>query len=159
MNINGVVSRQRQQRLFPDIQFTCNGILSKWIVGVRNRVGRFDEMPELQIWRKREGNTYTKVYFGLLSSSNNDSSTVREYILNPPIEFQEGDILGVYQPQEDRSDLLIYYQDNDGPNNYAIDTDVSLSSFTLGNIDKKHDYPLVTVEVSQTTGIKQIIFV
>ena len=116
-------------------------------------------MPELQIWRKREGNTYTKVYFGLLSSSNNDSSTVREYILNPPIEFQEGDILGVYQPQEDRSDLLIYYQDNDGPNNYAIDTDVSLSSFTLGNIDKKHDYPLVTVEVSQTTGIKQIIFV
>ena len=154
MNINGVVSRQRQQRLFPDIQFTCNGILSKWIVGVRNRAGRFDEMPVLQIWRKREGNTYTKVYFDLLSSSNNNSSTVHEYIPNPPIEFQEGDILGVYQPQEDHSYLLIYY-----PNNYAIDTDVSPSSFTLGNIDKKHDYPLVTVEVSQTTGIRQIIFV
>ena len=156
MNINGVLSRPGQQRLFPDIQFTCNGSVTKWIVGACNRTGRSDEMPEIQIWRKREGNTYTKVYFDLLSSSNNNSLIVREYIPFNPIEFQEGDILGMYQPQEDRSDLLIYYQDNDGPNNYAIDTDVSLSSFTLGKIDKKHDYPLVTVEVSQTIGIRQL---
>ena len=152
VNINGVVSRPRQQRLFPDIQFTCNGSITKWIVGAQTRtVGQTDELPTLQIWRRVRGtNFYTQVGYSRLDTSKNyNSSVVVEYIPNPPLEFQEGDILGVYQPNPDLSKLVFYYQRNTGPSSYGYVGDAPPTSMSLSNdvMFTKHDYPLVNVEV------------
>ena len=152
VNINGVVSKPRQQRLFPDIHFTCNGSITKWIVGAQTRtVGITDELPTLQIWRRERGtNLYTQVGFSYLdASTSNYSSVVVEYTPNPPLEFQEGDILGVYQPDTDQSKLVLYYQRSTGPSSYGHVGDAPPTSMWLSNDLKftKHDYPLVNVEV------------
>ena len=154
MNINGVVSRPRQQRLFPDIQFTCNGLITKWIVGAETRISG-SRMPELQIWRNVSGNTFTKISSSFLIPSETDNSNVHEYTPDPPLMFHDGDILGVYQPPVNESELVLYYQDNTGPVNYRRSgfVDNPLTSFTYsGTPANEYDYPLVSVEVHATTG-------
>ena len=136
-----------RQRIFPDINFTCSGNLTKWIVGgtVGNALG-----VEVQIWRRNDysDNDYTKVGYSILNADN-DRCNVYEYIPDPPLEFQEGDILGVYQQ---RSDMRVYYQDTTGPANYApLDVDppapATLNDPTL--VVSQYDYPLVTVEICE----------
>ena len=51
----------------------------------------------------------------LATDSNNDN--VYEHIPDPPLEFQEGDILGVYQRGGGRR-MRVYYQETTGPENY-----------------------------------------
>ena len=58
INMNNVKYRE-QQCLFPDITFTCNGFITKWIVGGTTDNTKSLE-PELQIWRNTEGTSYTK---------------------------------------------------------------------------------------------------
>ena len=148
VNINDAKKRDREQRLFPDITFTCNGSITKWIVGAKTE--NSDLLPELQIWRNNGGTSYTKANFSLIpSNATVIGNNVVEYIPNPPLEFQEGDILGVYQPRQQDSALVVYYQERDGPANYEGNS--AQSDVTLGNPINQYDYPLVTVEIN--TGI------
>ena len=83
--------------------------------------------------------------------------SIVEYNLSNPLEFQEGDILGVYQPQIENSALVVYYQERDGPVNYRNISKSALFDVTLlggSPADNQYDYPLVTVEIS--TGIRQL---
>ena len=102
--------------------------------------------PELQIWRKTGETSYTKANFSLLPFST-PVSNVAEYTLSTPLEFQEGDILGVYQPRQQDSALVVYYQERDGPVNYR-EGNSPQSTVTLNNPGNQYDYPLVTVEIS-----------
>ena len=145
VNINNVMRRDNQQRLFPDITFTCNGSITKWIVGGTTDNTQSLE-PELQIWQKTGRNSYTKEGFSLLPFSTLVSN-VAEYTLSTPLEFQEGDILGVYQPKYDKSALVVYYQERDGPANYEQGKNPP-STVTLSGNPNDYDYPLVTVEIS-----------
>ena len=148
MNINGVVGSPRQQRLFPDIQFTCNGIITKWIVGAQTRTSG-TEMPELQIWRRTSDvDIYAKVGFSLLNHGVSNNSVI-EYTLASPLKFHDEDILGIFQPQADHSKIMVYYQDGTGPENYVYDRDAAMSLATLSDEFFSEDYPLVTVEVTQ----------
>ena len=147
LNINDVIRRDRQQRLFPDITFACNGFITKWIVG--GEAENDNLLPELQIWRNTGGTSYTKAGFSLLPS-NTLSGNVAEYTLSTPLEFQEGDILGVYQPRLMESALVVYYQERDGPVNYDEGNN-ALSTVTLDTPHDQYDYPLVTVEISTGT--------
>ena len=153
MNVNRVRAREPQQRLFPDIHFTCNGSITKWIVGAEMR-GSGDDQSELQIWQRDNGggNSYTKTNFSLLTPNETSDPNVHEYYPDTPLEFQEGDILGVYTPNNSNTQLVVYYQDNTGPENYRksnVDPPAP-STFTLRNAFQ-NPYPLVTVEIS--TGI------
>ena len=135
-----------KQRLFPNITFTCNGSIIKWIVGAIARSGALQ--PELQIWRNIGGTSYTcKANFNLLPSSIALDSNIVEYIPNPPLEFQEGDILGVHQTKHMDSALVIYSQEHDGPANYDKGQNPP-STVTLSGNPNGYDYPLVTVEIS-----------
>ena len=151
VNIYEAKLRSKQQRVFPDINFTCSGNLTKWIVGgeVGNSVG-----AELQIWRKNDGSVsdYTRVGYSVLQASDPDNDDVYEYTPNPPLEFQEGDILGVYQ-RGGNNRMRVYYQETTGPPNYRrvgdLNTDPPVSSTLTGAIlvTDEYDYPLVTVEI------------
>ena len=115
VNINGVASRPGQQRLFPDIRFTCNGFITKWIVGAQTRSSG-DRMPELQIWRLNSSstNSYTKANSSLIiPNALSGSPNVHEYVPSTPLQFNTGDILGVHQPAVSTSRLLMYYQERD----------------------------------------------
>ena len=146
MNINRVVVRDQQQRVFPNITFTCNGSITKWIVGAGTGGGS-SPPSELQIWRK-SGSDYTKVGSTQLTALHSTTSglNVYEYILSSPLGFQEGDLLGVYQ--RDDSSIVPYYQESTGPENLRQSGLVSSApdSLTAPVLAAEYDYPLVTVE-------------
>ena len=146
VNINRVITRDQQQRVFPDITFTCSGSISKWIVGAGTGGGS-SPPSELQIWR-RAGQDYTKVGSTQLTAQSPTSDpNVYEYILSSPLGFQEGDILGVYQ--RDGSSIVPYYQESTGPENLRQNGLVSAApnSLTVPPLAEEYDYPLVTVEI------------
>ena len=155
VNVNGVASRPMQQHLFPAIQFTCSGFVTKWIVGARAKSGIVTDhelhTPEIQIWRRVGRNTYTKIGSTVLSTeATQPTANVYEYAVSP-LMFQEGDILGVYQPREEDSQLVIYYQENSGPLNYRqsgnVNTPPSHIIYSGAPPAGGYDYPLVTVEI------------
>ena len=148
-NINDIKVQKGRQWLIPDITFTCNGSITKWIVGARHQPGK-SEFPELQIWRSMDSMIYMKVGFNTLTPNKvNDVMSVHEHI-SSPLEFQEGDILGLYQPI-DTSGMELYYQIFDGPVNYKLNyEDNAVNIETLR--PARYDYPLVTVEIATHTS-------
>ena len=149
VNINRVVVRDRQQRVFPDIHFTCNGSITKWIVGAGTRAGTSSSLSsEIQIWRRSGADSYTKVASThLTAQSSINNSNVYEYVLSSPLGFQEGDILGVYQNED--SSVVPYYQESTGPQNLRHPDHLMSAPSTLVNptTASAYDYPLVTVEI------------
>ena len=109
---------------------------------------------EVQIWRRNVGseNEYTKIGYSILNSTDPDNDNVYEYIPDPPLEFQEGDILGVYQ-RWGGGRMRVYYQETTGPENYRHSSNLNidppapstLTGATL--VVSQYDYPLVTVEI------------
>ena len=149
-----MVVRDQQQRVFPDIAFTCNGSITKWIVGAGTGDGS-SPPSELQIWR-RSGSDYTKVGSTQLTAQSPTSDpNVYEYIPSPPLGFQEGDILGVYQ--RDDSSIVPYYQKSTGPENlrHAGLVSDALDILTDPPRAAVYDYPLVTAEIGKTIIIIQ----
>ena len=88
--------------LIPDINFTCNGTITRWIVGARWEDDN-DAYTELQIWRMSSDNEYIKIAgTNIIVGSENDSEV---YEIDNQLTFQEGDILGYFQPRRQDSEL------------------------------------------------------
>ena len=159
-NINDVVRRDGQLRIFPDISFACSGNLTKWIVAgqVGNNVG-----AELQIWRRSNvgQNNYTLVNSSVLPVSISGFANVYNYTPNPPLEFHEGDILGVYQRGGGGGGgrVRVYYQETTGPANYQKSTGnvgppLGIEVLTGPSlVTDEYDYPLVTVEIGEPCNV------
>ena len=125
------------QRFFPDIGFTCNGNITHIIIGAENQKGT--KLPQIRFWRLSEEGEYeqTGTNYSLVYNDANDPSTtnLRWYNLSQPIQVQNGDTLGIYQPGKMNSDLTLNFQVNSGPPNYNVN----------GNLINQNRYPLVSV--------------
>ena len=130
------------ERFFPDIGFTCNGNITHIIIGAEDQ--NESELPQIRFWRLSDEGEYAQTgsSYSLVYDDANDPSTtnLRWYNLSQPIQVQNGDVLGIYQPRAMmmksmmvESDLRLYYQENSGPPNYDM------------NGDRENDYPLVSV--------------
>ena len=108
LNFHNVVTMEKEQRLFPDITFTCNGSITKWIVGAGDINRDKSDFSQIQIWCRGISNEYFRTGRSLHVLNETGSPNVHEYIPNPPLEFQEGDILGVYQPDDGDNILQLY---------------------------------------------------
>ena len=155
MNLYQTVTKVKQLRIFPDISFMCSGNLTMWIIA-----GKTDVMvgAELQIWRRgttsMDQNNYTLVGSSVLPVSSNSFVGVYNYTPNPPLAFQEGDILGVYQRNgSDR--VQVYYQETTGPANYHyssdtnVDPPLGIANFTDPVFAGDYAYPLVAVKIGE----------
>ena len=146
-------TRHSQQRIIPNINFTCNGVITKWIVGARWDGN--DWYPDLQLWRETGNRTYTKVGNSTLRVGNENASRVYEYPVDPPLEFQAGDILGIFQPHSNESRIRVDYERASGPLNYFMFTgseavEPPLQEFTITEDSRvQNATPLVAVEISE----------
>ena len=154
--INNVKGRDSTQRIFPAMHFTCTGLLTKWIIG--GEPGQFNNpFPELQLWRASGESSYSKIGVSLIASLPNATmyANVYEYILDPPLEFQAGDIFGLYKPNESESVLNIFLQENNGPFAYGVASgaNVALTEILVDPTEplNQNDYPMVSVEISMTS--------
>ena len=121
----------RGQYIYPEINFTCNGTITKWIYGARNKSG--DMLPELQIWRPL-GSDYIKVGSSLVTANTLIGTNLYEFIPQMPLEFQEGDMFGIHTPLRSNNSLILYEQHGNGPLNLrisGIDTPLSIITATL----------------------------
>ena len=130
------------ERFFPDIGFTCDGNITHIIIGAEDQNGtQFGiEFSQIRFWTLSDGGEYeqAETNYSLVYNDANDPSTtnLRWYNLSQPIQVENGDVLGILQPIELDSDLILYYQINSGPPNYNSN----------GNIlNNDNDYPLVSV--------------
>ena len=147
-------SYQEKQLIMPDIQFTCRGEVVKWIMG-----GRWDggqHYPELQIWRPSGGTTYQRVNSTTISAAMERDDDVYEFIPDPPIPFQPGDVLGVFQPSRNNSRLQVDYDNRGSSVYYYIETDedqvVSLhTTFDISHedVETQTALPLVSLEIGE----------
>ena len=103
------------QGLFPEVNFTCSGTIQSWIFGALElRNGPL--LPELQIWRPDGGDgSYTKVESISTNSTRitlveEGQTSLYQYPLSSPLNFQAGDILGYYQPATINSQWLLYFE-------------------------------------------------
>ena len=129
------------ERFFPDIGFTCNGNITHIIIGAEDRNGI--EFSQIRFWRLSDGGEYEQTVssYSLVYDNANDPSTtnLRWYNLSQPIQVQNGDVLGIYQPIWWDSDLFLHYQEDSGPPNYNEN----------GNMDDDNNYPLVSVIIRE----------
>ena len=113
-------------RLIPDQNFTCNGTITSFLLGIDIRTGE-TLYPQVQIWRRTNSPSireYMKVDFEeiRLDPGSFSPSGVFEYPLSTPMNFQNGDILGVWQPRQRDSIVRIFYSENDNnaPSTYRL---------------------------------------
>ena len=150
-------NRDQQQRIIPSIVFRCNGSITKWIVGAKwEDGGGRNYFPELQIWRATAiTGQYRKISASTLTATAENANRVYEYTPTSPLAFQEGDILGIFQPSRAASRLRVYYIDNVGPPNdyYALRFNVNTPPFGIFQISRftstQNDHPLVAVDISK----------
>ena len=135
--ITRVSGYNNDEIFFPDIGFTCNGNITHIIIGAEDDNG--NQFPQIGFWRLSDGEEYeqTGLSYSLVYNDANAPSTtnLRWYNLSEPIQVQNGDVLGIFQPMK-MDDFILYYQGNSGPPNYDIN----------GNMhDRENHYPLVSV--------------
>ena len=155
-SVGGSMYTERRQQITPDIRFTCDGMITKWIVGAD---WRDDDnfYPELQIWRNIGNDTYQKINGTFIEVETESEDRVYEYDDFAPIPFQAGDILGVFLPQTTLSRLRLWSEDTNSPTNYYLTTDDSVSESPHDVIDIQNTpmvmsgtyHPLVSVEIGK----------
>ena len=141
--------------LIPDINFTCNGTITRWIVGAKWE-GDTPAYTELQIWRMSSDNEYIKIAgTNIIVGSENVSEV---YEIDNQLTFQEGDILGYFQPKKGNSELNLCLEKSDRITTYYDDVGNTLTPPAIGSVfqidfsdqdTQDTKYPLIAVR----TGI------
>ena len=143
---------QARQYLYPDMVFSCNGSVTKWIYGgIDHGPNPPDRLPELQIWRQAT-NGYTKIESSLVNAGTMIGTNLYEFIPQTPLQFQKGDIFGVHIPRTSQSTFSLYEQQESGPlNRYIRSVNSDLLTITESTLssDPNNDFPLVAVEISK----------
>ncbi len=148
-------SHVQEQRLIPQLEFTCNGNITKWIIGGHRRPTPLGSaQPQLQVWRRLPTESaYNRIaYSEVTDLTLTDRPNVYEVVPSSPLMIQAGDILGYFQPSHEESGVLLYYlQEFDGPMNYRRVSNIPMESdFLLQiNLIQDTDLPLVTVEIGK----------
>ena len=157
-SVGYVGTLDKRQQITPDMKFTCDGIITKWIIGAG--WSQDDTLyPELQLWRKIGNDTYQKINGTLITIGTQNNDGVYEFDNFAPIPFQAGDLLGMFIPPEWLSKLILRSKNSrDGPTNYFIsttDADIMPTHQTIdfrSNIKNSAVYhPLVAVDISERT--------
>ena len=159
-HIGNVIDTQSRQQIAPNIRFTCDGMITKWIVGA-NWFSDDNNYPELQVWRSSGSDTYQKINGTFLDFTASSSNHIYEYDNFSPIPFKAGDILGVFIPFTSLSRLRLWSEDTNSSTNYYLTTGFTVSESPHDMIDLQNTpmlmsgtyHPLVSVEISKTLSL------
>ena len=89
--------------------------------------------PEVQIWSLNSMNSTRQVSQQIrLNPGDFSREGVLKCNLDPPMSFQSGDVLGVYQPPRSSSAVKVFYRDND---------DVAMSSICCTTVSQISNPP------------------
>ena len=146
---------QKRQQITPNIKFTCDGLITKWILGAKWDNHEY-LYPELQVWRNVGNDVYHKINGTVMNIAAESPTRIYEYDNFSPIPVLAGDVLGVFIPKTGDSKLRLWSEEDNGPVVYYVDTGDATES-PVDVIDLQHMpplhsatyLPLVTVEISK----------
>ena len=146
--------RDQQLAIFPDINFICSGEVVKWIMGGRFRNNE-KNFPELHIWRPSGSSLYQKVNGTIISFLSKEADRVYEYTVDPPLQFQPGDILGLFHPDSSDTILRLDYVTDSTSVYYSQYLSISESGNSLfdingTNVKSERGTPLVSAKIGKT---------
>ena len=121
-------------RVFPDIHFTCTGIITNWLVG---HDGQGSNFPVIKI--RRSNNLTTTALTVNIDNAVSITQRVYNFTVNNEVTVQPGDILMI----ECNTTNRMYYQKGNGPFNYRLGVNDILT-----RIDS-NDYPPISVIISE----------
>ena len=138
--------------LTPDMRFTCNGMITKWII-VANVNNDIPHTAELQLWRNTTYGVYERINTTQITMTATSFITVYEFDNFSPIPFQAGDFLGLYVLFSESITMSLYSEDTNSTINYYIDTEGSHGplSYKINTTSLVSSYyhPMVSVEISE----------
>ena len=154
--VGSATNPDQRQQITPDIKFTCDGMITKWIIGA-NITLNSSFYPELQVWRNIRNDMYRKINGTFITTQTETSNRIYEYDDFSPIPFQAGDILGVFLPENELTRLSLLSETTDSPTNYYLNTNNSASESSFDTIDIQSTqllrsqayHPLVSVEIGK----------
>ena len=151
---------QRQQ-IAPDIRFTCDGMITKWIIGANMAGSSFN--PELQVWRNIGNDVYQKINGTFIDVTTSRPNGIYEYSNFSPIPFQAGDILGVFIPGQISSNLVLLSENTTSPTNYYLTTGSTVSEspydmMDISSVMSQGYHPLVSVEIGKQASSFSLCF-
>ena len=153
----GIILEDGTQSILPNTTFLCNGTITKWIIAATWN-GDYVLLPQLQLWRRNNSGNSSQSYFKVSSTAVTAEirrrSHIYEFIVNPPLPFLAGDILGVYSPpcfQSSCGRLRIIHESSSGHTVYFQNVTSSMETFQMtGRMILQHDSrPLVRVEIGK----------
>ena len=139
--VNQRNSYPQRQQITPDMRFTCDGWITKWIIGASVANGSL--YPEIQVWRNTS-NTYQKINGTLIVIPDTNGVQRYEFSNFHPIAIQAGDVLGVFLPPATSSRLTLLSEDTTSPTNYYLTTDSTDSESPYDMIDLENSPSLMS---------------
>ncbi|XP_019858816.1 PREDICTED: topoisomerase I damage affected protein 7-like [Amphimedon queenslandica] len=121
-------------RIFPDIKFTCHGIITNWILS--SFITHY--MPVIKI--RRSNNLTTTALPVNISNAVSISQNLYNFAMSNEITVQPGDLLMI----ESNAANVMFYQHYNGPHNYRLGGNNELFALDA------NDYPLISVVVVTT---------
>ena len=134
--VTSITSATNEVRAFPDIRFTCNGLIKNIILGT---LGSESHYPLIQLKRSSQ---LINVLHPNITSATTISTNLYNVSLIDPVEVRPNDILVINSSNNGR----MYYQQYNGPPNYEIDDELELELLPNAN-----NYPLISIVASATT--------
>ena len=118
--------------IFPNISFTSSGSVTAWELAALTQPLTPSNMylPVIEIWRKpSNGSEYyylvDATFFHGVVLEKTDRYNVYRYMLDPPMEMEEGDIIGVHQPPADVSQVSLAFLQSTGSCFHSTDDTVT----------------------------------
>ena len=122
---------------------------AEWHETGRNR------FPELQIWRRSSGDIYDKIASTALTAVAERPNQLYSGTIDPPLQFQSGDVLGMHIPPNVDSStgtrLLVYFGDEAGSTYEFRNINVPLSTVMLTGTETDNGRPFLALEISEYT--------
>ena len=113
--VHNSVPAVRTQQITPDMTFTCNGTITKWIFAAGPIINA-PRSAEFQIWRNTGSDVYEKINGTLIDMTEIEVSA-HIYVYDAfPIPVQAGDILGVFLPRS--HNIVLLSENTSSPTNY-----------------------------------------
>ena len=109
--------------LFPDLQFTTDGLLEKWIFVSGNDSPIRPHLPHFRVWRRVEDQGYVEVngtHTLGLTPVKTQYLNVYEYILDSPAQVLDGDFIGFEQMNYNSTRFLPLLISNTGYDLYFV---------------------------------------
>ena len=146
----------QEQAIFPNLRFTCSGVVVKWIVaGDYPRNNAY--FPELQIWRPTGTFMYQKLNGSTATAADEVDYDIYEFTVDPPLPVQPGDVLGIFQPAVSISTLIVEHDASVNSLHFyhfvggGVTTSDTFIDINTGDWRSRTGLPLVSVEISKFT--------